>query len=1397
LATAALKIAGIIRAAFEYQDLIGIEVLIDFFRNPARYAWVELESEDREHLDDVVALRKDGKFEYTQVKFTVDPGRYQLSWDWLLESRAHGTSRLRKWANSLSTYGRSGGIGRAELRTNRKPDSEFAKGLYGNKVRPNKIPAARRAEVERELGGAAEARAFFKQFEFSHSEIPDVPGLEQRLKGTIVPTDTTTDGWMLLRQQVRRWATERKQPEPDGKIRHEHLVQIISRKRPRPIPQNFLVPEIYAVPSLTFHDRFLKRVTQGRSSIFVLWGTPGRGKSTYLSFLVNELNKKRLPCIRHHYFLSLDDTTTDRISFSDVANSLMGQISAHYPEAVKDHNSKGAPNDLRKWLSACGEYFAKNDKKFYVVIDGLDHVWRERLNIDQMNHLFNYLLPCSKHVVLIVGTQRVADLQLPSRLLTQAPDSAWIEIPSMDERALRSWVEGQDKAKRLRLPDYGRRKDQRKETLDEVSQAFFDISHGHPLHLIYSFETLVRKGTIVTADEVKILPRCPAGDIRRYYKSLWGRLKSQGKQALHLVAGADFRWPADGLRRCGGSLDEIDHLLEHRRTGVAPFHGSILAYAREQPDHESTYRALLPKVIRWLERDAPPFWRWGWLWVAKARNGKPADLLAKPTRNWVIDSLANGWPDTQIIAILRQAEIEAFSMADYCRCIELRSLKVRVQNGPEFQMYRYPEFIEAAVRSSKNEQQILNMADEIGSLSDAQLIALLRSLPDELSEEIGSECEAELRRRVNLWLVLRHRGSDHFRLLLRRAFEALSKVGSLNVKRTLSFIDGFGESDPIYHSLLTYLTRGLQLDALVELHGLLKAAKRKEWRGWTEDSLVRAFSVAGADLRTRIEMRPANASPLMACYLTFQGELCPLLNFKIDPALLQRERYEYGPNAALEEFFHAIFFAALATSKASTGEFSFVLPGMDQAQIGWTKYAVDSLRNLARDIAEGTVGANFASVFQRANDVAPVAGRRTTEADSAQYWSFKSALQNIAVDLQLLASPGEHVSSAHFAAARNTRHWQDEGWLSDNLGNRFVLLEKEGAQTLVDSLRDKANRSITVFNERAERWVELALFSLLYGLPEAPGFVRRSADCLVGYGCHKDVYIYEVLGSIDLVRTAGSQKVSRFVKQIAPIVDNTMDMTDGDEVGGSRLRLIKLIAEISPHKLPDCYEHHIRADEFSLAEDALAAHCKKLTFDNEAEKALARTFLERRDILLLSEQNTAGVSGAGEAVVEQQRFIGGTPASREFDRHNNSDGPSSKGKPPDIRKFKPSQFAKLVGRADKLDLAVCDDVLRRWLEYWTKQRKGREALKAIESFFNGTEKTYPAERILDDAFLASLAIQGKKEAYKWLVRAHVVRHGWGSYWTSEEEVVKRLEWAAKHYRSRWREFIRDTSKPDF
>jgi hypothetical protein len=161
------------------------------------------------------------------------------------------------------------------------------------------------------------------------------------------------------------------------------------------------------------------------------------------------------------------------------------------------------------------------------------------------------------------------------------------------------------------------------------------------------------------------------------------------------------------------------------------------------------------------------------------------------------------------------------------------------------------------------------------------------------------------------------------------------------------------------------------------------------------------------------------------------------------------------------------------------------------------------------------------------------------------------------------------------------------------------------------------------------------------------------------------------------------------------------------------------------------------------------------------------------------------------------RFLGGMPVSHEHSRGgNSSDGLRRPKGPPDVTKYGPTAFAALVNRLSgrRVNFEGRDDALKAWLHYWKERNKGTEALRAIDRYFNEAENPYPAEGILDEVFLVSIAVQGKKTAYKWLVRAHIYRHGWQSSWTSSEEVVRRLGWAAKYYKARWRDYIQDTSK---
>ncbi len=575
MARVLIKPAAIPRAGYEYQDLVGIEVLIRQYRDPDLYAWVQLEADDSNYraLDDVVAARKDGSYEFVQVKFTVDSDRYELDWEWLLAKSKNGRSMLEKWAKSLARVAEKGPIHSAGLKTNRIPSKEFSKCLKGTRIDLDLLPETVRESVESACGGAAEANKFFRVFDFD-GDLPDLDQYESYLRDKLVPTDTDSAGWLHLRESVRHWATRKNSPNPDGRILREHLIQLITKRRLQPIRQDFIVPDGYGPPSEDFDKLIRGRIAKDETPITILWGTPGRGKSTYLSYLTQELQKEGAAVTRHHYFLSAEDSSSNRISFTEIATSLMDQIMARHPEAMSSDSDDA--NKLRPNIGIVATNLAAKGQRLYIVVDGLDHVWRDTQRVDQLNHLFNELLPLPTNVSLIVGTQRISDEQLPGRLLTIAKDDDWIEIPRMEEVAVHRWVIEQDKSRPLILR-FDPTPERRVKMIDEIARAFFDISQGHPLLLIYAYEAVIREGRPTCADEIRLLPPCPDGDIRTYYKGLWVRLSAVAKNILHMLAGSDFFWPSLGIRQVFGDFSEVDFLLEPRNGGMVPFHSSIFA----------------------------------------------------------------------------------------------------------------------------------------------------------------------------------------------------------------------------------------------------------------------------------------------------------------------------------------------------------------------------------------------------------------------------------------------------------------------------------------------------------------------------------------------------------------------------------------------------------------------------------------------------------------------------------------------------------------------------------------------------------------------------------------------------------------------------------------------------
>jgi hypothetical protein len=337
-----------------------------------------------------------------------------------------------------------------------------------------------------------------------------------------------------LYRQAIDWSIRRDSPAPDGRITLEVLRATISEQQPRPLDQEFRIPIGYLPPDPEFADTFIDEAASGVWNLRVLWGSPGQGKSTFLSYLCRRMVECGLPFVRHHYFLDLQDPS-DRFSLKSVVRSLMVQMQA--TDAVALPPAGNQAEDLRQWLAAYGEAYGATGKRFVVVIDGLDHVWRENAEIiEPLESLFAQLLPLPANTSLILGTQHVDPAQLPTRLNRYAEPEHWVELPRMRLSSVRAWLEAQQAAGTFQLESLTPQTDQ----MAELSLAFERISAGHPLVLTYTFLALARISPVLTARRVDEHTPQPLGDARAYYRALWQSLSWQAKDALHLMAEDGF-----------------------------------------------------------------------------------------------------------------------------------------------------------------------------------------------------------------------------------------------------------------------------------------------------------------------------------------------------------------------------------------------------------------------------------------------------------------------------------------------------------------------------------------------------------------------------------------------------------------------------------------------------------------------------------------------------------------------------------------------------------------------------------------------------------------------------------------------------------------------------------------
>lgn len=910
-------------SGYLYQNLVGLELLCNWLEDPSLYKWVKFEADQDElpqGLDDVVAFGHDGTYELRQIKFTVDASdaANELTWNWLLVHKPKGRSLLQKWADALFAINPLQ-LRLAALVTNRRPSREFALALSdaGTVSNFDQIEHSTRTQIVEQLGSVARAKEFFSSFEFQHS-YQGFEALQITLMDRFIPRFTDRFGWLSLFRDAIDWAITKGYPPPLGQISLELLRGTLSARRSRPLEQDFRLPEGYEPPDIAFASQFIGSLL-GRDAV-VLWGSPGQGKSTFVSYVCRELEKQDVPFVRHHYFLDLADSS-ERFTLSSVADSLMAQMEAQHLEFV--HGLSTSAENLRTWIEACARGYSGLGKRFVIVIDGLDHVWRENdHNKRPLDSLFSMLFPIPNSVTVLIGTQRVDSTQLPLNFERFVTSESWIELPRMSLASTESWLQTQLLANRFELAE--KHGTNEREQMTSLAVAFHEVSAGHPLVLTYCFESLAKTLRTLDATVVGEQDWKPQGDIKKYYAMLWDRLSFVAKDALHLLSSAGFIWPQLGLESClcvsaGQLTREVGHLLHITEAGHVAFHGSLYVFVLEDPEHKARVTCLNQTVVEWLRTDAPAFHRWGWLWLYEHNSGQSENLLTKPDRPWVIESLALAYPIDQIEKILSAAESVSFSNGDFANAVRLRWLKSRVQNGPQFQIDDFDSLFDCALQLTFDEFPLKTLAVSLqtAGVDRLHLLGTQYLLVGKRADAMN--CLDLMRRRINDRWQLGAYDQATLKAAAKKFLDLSAAIPQFKHEKIVDVVRRIGQDDAV-QLFATFLHKLSEEQDLTPLVGFVGLPMPLRMRQRLEVASVRLAGRISVRLHDWPEFKRFRKHPMSECWrLLFQPETYVAYHHLDYDASLDVDRYTELQKWDATQYLHRLFFCKVSRALANRG----------------------------------------------------------------------------------------------------------------------------------------------------------------------------------------------------------------------------------------------------------------------------------------------------------------------------------------------------------------------------------------------------------------------------------------------------------------------------------------------
>lgn len=1402
-----IKNTAITAAGYIYQNRQGIKVLCDWLDAPTRYSRVKFEC-DVEHeapqaLDDIVVERSDGLVDLQQVKFTPNPDVHLLCWDWMLKKTGkteRSRSMLRKWFDAFKKLDPKC-IGEISLSTNRRPDAAIEGCLVDGRISFTKIPEPKRSEIIAELGSAEDCEAFFGQLLIRHSD-KGYLALEHEIDASL-RKNGTAEGIASLKILALNWATQKNCPAPDGWIKLEEVRAILQASPPAPLPEDFMVPKGYEVPDTTFHQEFVQDAIDAVGKAIVLTGSPGRGKSTYLSALCDTLAERDIPTVRHHYFLSTTERGRDRVNSYVVEQSIRAQVEQFHGDVPIGGGG------LRELLEACASHYKELGVPFVLILDGLDHVWRINAKDKRpLDDLFSQVIPCPDNMVLLVGTQPVDDAQLPTDLLVSAPKSEWRTLPAMSENAVLYYL--RKAVQEGRLATNFESGSQAEEQLQDAATALRARTNGHPLHVIYATAELEHAGRTLSRWDVEQLKGDLSQDAKSYYASLWESLPPSLKDTLRLVCAFPFFWPrtafaeiAAAIKTAEPEVGNVEHLLHSSAAGLKVFHESLAVFVRATGGYEDRIKALMPTVASWLESSAPTSLRVNWLWTVQARLGDPKNLIKGLTRDWIMLRLEEGYPESLFDTLLSEALVAALETTEFADAYRLAHLKDRMVGGSEFQMQsddlaRLVSFTlilaveEGVVReaiASRHETDILRVA------------ALGLALHSRGDQVLAENCGEEALRRFRGLSRFSNRyasssGADESKFLI-RAFVRLGVIGATPEALARLVADN---SSAVWLPRVQMLVEEGNLDDLMTVVAPLVSGESKNV---ISDACIRAAAKAGVSLTERDDFSELARTPLLAAVEAALTRSSKPLNEPVPVEWLKGNYYERKEDLAV--LAHHWFFSAvhlgLCMAAENQSDFDYTRAPIYEGRENITDF-LNALSDVGAQVAHRWWLGEFVDFHELFALLEPVEFRQFRESHdrSSAAEDFRRALHRIACDIHLgsilLFNIDDVALTEETMAVARRCAWFDgvsfRAQYADGSLTRMADVAAAGFVQSQRSLLDAEIREETSVHLQTP--LQLCAIALAHSLvPEARELCKQTWELTTGYGHRKDPTLNNTVDAIGYLVDVAAEDARRLLGRIAPQIHHVLNYTDGKGTRHVIAQADRLLARLKPSALVVKYEEHSNVGDWWHAENSLRMYVEQGVKEGWPLDALMRTGLhpEIRDSLQqLAEDGSASATERLRVLQEHGGWDVGL-LQRQEHSENNIESKNYEG---DVTTFEPEQLDDLLKSVSSVSYDEQRKLVRDWYQHWDSNGQGRSLLNVLDKLLLSEEGRYKDILHLSDlAFQTKRKLSGAKAAWKYLVRAQILSGGWIGYWESETKTRSRLDLVVEHYPKRCDEFVVKTT----